>query len=438
MLRKLAEIFKSKELRERILYTLGILIVFRIGTTLIVPGVDPSFIEFTEGDLLSLMNILGGNSLLNFSLFALGISPYITSSIIIQLLSMMEILPKLSDLSKQGEKGRKKLDNATRYLTLLLAAVQGYGTILLMQNNGLAPAGGQPGDAFGTWDYIYITITLVAGSMFVMWLADRISSKGIGNGVSMIITAGIVTTIPSQFNSAYKTFVTFFGSNDVVVKGILNFLLYVLVYLLFIVFVVFIEKSVRKVPLQHSQNTMAASDIHHLPIKLNPAGVIPVIFASSFMTAVVTIASMFGTENETAMKITRIFNMSAEVDGVYWGLMIYIVLIIVFTYFWSYMQLDPHKLSEDLAVGNSYIPGIRQGKETEKYLRKIIGRVAGVGAIALALVAALPILLTIIFDLPSSIAFGGTSLIIIVGVAIEVYDQIKSKLAGKEYKGFMG
>jgi preprotein translocase subunit SecY len=218
------------------------------------------------------MNILGGNSLLNFSLFALGISPYITSSIIIQLLSMMEILPKLSDLSKQGEKGRKKLDNATRYLTLLLAAVQGYGTILLMQNNGqnngLAPAGGQPGDTFGTWDYVYITITLVAGSMFVMWLADRISSKGIGNGVSMIITAGIVTTIPSQFSTAYKTFVTFFGSNDTIVKGILNFLLYVLVYLLFIVFVVFIEKSVRKVPLQHSQNTMAASDIHHLPSRI--------------------------------------------------------------------------------------------------------------------------------------------------------------------------
>ena len=435
MLRKLVEIFKSKDLRERILFTLGILLVFKFGTTLIVPGVDPSFIQFTEGDLFSLMNVLGGNSLLNFSLFALGISPYITSSIIIQLLSMMEILPKLSDLSKQGVKGRKKLDSATRYLTLLLAAVQGYGTIILMQNNGLTPIGG---GEFTTWNYIYITIVLVAGSMFVMWLADRISTKGIGNGVSMMIVAGIVSTMPTQFKTAYDSFVSFIGTNSTIVSGLISYMFYILAYLLFIVFVVFVEKSVRKIPLQHSQSAMAASDIHHFPVKLNPAGVIPVIFASSFMMAIVTIASMFGTDNETAILITNIFNMSVDVNGVYWGLMIYVVLIVLFTFFWSYMQLDPVKLSNDLAVGHSYIPGIRQGKETEKYLGKVIVKVSSVGAVVLAAIAATPIVLTIIFNLSSSIAFGGTSLIIVVGVAIEVYDQIKAKLAGKEYKGFLG
>lgn len=433
MIRKLVEIFKSKELRERIFFTLGIFLVFKIGTTLIVPGITPDIIEFKDGDLFSLMNVLGGNSLQNFSLFALGISPYITSSIIIQLLSMMEILPKLSELSKQGEKGRKKLDNATRYLTIILAAVQGFGTIKLMEGYGLKPV---HGGIFTTWDYIYITITIVAGSMFVLWLADRISSKGIGNGVSMIIAAGIVSTIPTQMMAAYNNFIDFGLSNNVIISGIISFMIYLLAYLLFILFIVFIEKSVRKVPLQHSQNTTKPGDVHHLPVKLNPAGVIPVIFSSSFMMAIVTIASMFGSENKTATLISQIFNMSADVNGVYWGLMIYVFLIIVFTFFWSNMQLDPAKLSENLAQNNSYIPGIRQGRETENYLSKVINRVAAVGGLTLSAVAALPILLTIWFDLNSSIAFGGTSLIIVVGVALETYEQVKSKLAGKEYKGF--
>ena len=180
MIRKLISIFKNKELRERIIFTLGILLIFRFGCTLVVPGVDSSSITFGGSDIFTLMNVLGGGSLQSFSLFALGISPYITSSIIIQLLSM-GILPKLEDYTKQGEKGRKKIDNATRYLTLVLAAVQGYGTILVMKNNGLTPIGG---GQFSTWDYIYITTILVAGSMFTMWLADRITTKGIGNGVS--------------------------------------------------------------------------------------------------------------------------------------------------------------------------------------------------------------------------------------------------------------
>ena len=435
MIRKLISIFKNKELRERIIFTLGIVLIFRFGCTLIVPGVDSSSITFSGSDIFTLMNVLGGGSLQSFSLFALGISPYITSSIIIQLLSM-GILPKLEEYTKQGEKGRKKIDNATRYLTLLLAAVQGYGTILLMKNNyGLAPIGG---GEFTTWNYIYITTILMAGSMFTMWLADRITARGIGNGVSMMIFAGIIASIPNQFLNAYYSFINLNGTSAQMFEGFVNLLIYILSYLVVIIFVVFIEKSVRKIPLQHSQNTtqIRAGDVHHLPVKLNPSGVMPVIFSSSFMMAVVTIASMFP-KSETAAKIASIFNYSTKVDGVYWGLIIYVVLIVLFTFFWSNMQMDSKKLSENLAKNNTFIPGIRQGRETEKYLFRVINRVAFVGGLVLVAIAALPVLLPIYFDLDASIAFGGTSIVILVGVASETYEQIKSKLAGKEYKGFM-
>lgn len=436
MIRKLVSIFKNKELRERIIFTLGIILIFRFGCTLVVPGVDSRSISFNGSDIFTLMNVLGGGSLQSFSLLALGISPYITSSIIIQLLSM-GILPKLEDLTKQGEKGRKKIDSATRYLTLLLAAVQGYGTILVMKNNyGLTPLDG----SFSTWDYIYITTILVAGSMFTMWLADRITSRGIGNGVSMIIFAGIIASIPNQFYNAYQSFVgvNLAGTSADMFSGFVKFLIYVLSYLVVIIFVVFVEKSVRKIPVQQSQNTtqIKTGDINHLPVKLNPSGVMPVIFASSFMMAVVTIASMFPT-SETAMTVASVFNYSTKVGGVYWGLIIYVVLIIMFTFFWTNMQMDPKKLSEDFAMKNAFIPGIRQGKETERHLRGVINRVAFVGALVLVAIAVLPVLLPIYFELDASIAFGGTSVIILVGVASETYEQIKSKLAGKNYKGFM-
>ena len=435
MIRKLVSIFKNKEVRERIIFTLGIILIYRFGCTLVVPGIDSSSITFSGSDIFSMMDVLGGGNLQSFSLFALGISPYITASIIIQLLSM-GILPKLEELTKDGEKGRKKLDNATRYLTLVLAAVQGYGTILLMKNNyGLTPVGG---GEFTTFDYIYVTIILMAGSMFTMWLADRITSRGIGNGVSMLIFAGIVSSVPNQFMQAYYSFADLTGTSSEIFAGFVKLAIYVLSYIAVLLFVTYIEKSVRKIPLQHSQNTtqIKAIDVHHLPVKLNPSGVMPVIFASSFMMAVVTIASMFG-NSEFANKVSAIFNYSAKVDGVYWGLIIYVALIIMFTFFWTNMQMDSKKLSENLVKNNSYIPGIRQGRPTERYLFRVINMVAFVGALVLVGIAVLPILLPIYFDLNASIAFGGTSLIILVGVATETYEQIKSKLASKEYKGFM-
>lgn len=440
MLRKLISIFKNKELRGRILFTLAIILVYRIGCTIVVPGVDSSSITFAENDLFTLMNVLGGGSLSSFSLFALGISPYITASIIVQLLSM-GILKSLQDLTKEGEKGRKKIDQATRYTSLVLAALQGYGVIMTMKTSyGLTGINGD----FKTWDYIYITTILVAGSMLVMWLADKITQNGIGNGVSMIIFVGIVASIPNQLSTAYNTFVTFEGTSAEIFTGLSKFALYLLCYFLIILFVVFIEKSVRKIPLQQSQNTVKmGGDVHHFPVKLNPAGVMPVIFASSFMMAIVTIINLISTNisdidlQNKLNKVSSLFNYSTKVDGVYWGLIIYVVLIFAFTFFWTNLQLNVKDISEKLAKENSFIPGIRQGKETEKYLSGVINRVAFVGAILLVLIAVIPVLLTIVFNLNSTIAFGGTSTIILVGVAIETYDQINAKLAGKEYNRFM-
>jgi preprotein translocase subunit SecY len=386
------------------------------------------------------MNVLGGGSLSSFSLFALGISPYITASIIVQLLSM-GILNSLQDLTKEGEKGRKKIDQATRYTSLILAALQGYGVIMTMKTSyGLTGVNGD----FTTRDYIYITTVLVAGSMLVMWLADKITQRGIGNGVSMIIFVGIVASIPNQIKTAYSTFVTFDGTSSEIFTGLAKMALYILCYFVLIVFVTYIEKSVRKIPLQQSQNTVKmGGDVHHFPIKLNPAGVMPVIFASSFMMAIVTIVNVISTNISntdaqlTLSTISSVFNYSTKVGGVYWGLIIYVVLIFAFTFFWTNLQLNVKDISERLAKENSFIPGIRQGKETEKYLSGVINRVAFVGALLLIVIAVIPVLVTIIFNLSSTIAFGGTSIIILVGVALETYDQIDAKLAGKEYDSFM-
>jgi len=438
MLRKLVAVFKNKDLRRRVLFTLVVILIYRIGCTIVVPGVDSSSITFKGNDLFTLMNVLGGGSLSSFSLFALGISPYITASIIVQLLSM-GLLNSLKDMSEQGEKGRKKIEQATKITSIALGVLQAIGIIKTMETNyGLLPYGAKE---FATWDYVFITTVLVAGSMFVMWLADKITQNGIGNGVSMIIFTGIVASIPNQFQTAYNTFVTFYGTSAEIFTGLCKMGLYVLMYLLMIIFVVMVEKSVRKIPLQRSENTVKmGGDVHHLPIKLNPSGVMPVIFASSFMMAVVTILNLISTNitnvatQQKLMTAANVFNYSTKVGGVYWGLIIYVVLIFGFSFFWTNLQMNPEDLSEKLSKENTFIPGIRHGKETKRYISGVMNRVTFVGTIVLILIAIVPVLLTIVFNLSSVLAFGGTSVIILVGVACEVNDQIDAKLAGKEYK----
>ena len=445
-MKKLASILKNKEIMNRILFTILILFVFRIGAQITVPGVsiDESgeLGKFLSGNNpLSLMNLMGGGTLQSFSIFALGVSPYITSQIIVQLLST-DVLPALSELKRQGQYGRKKMEMATRYLTLMLGAVQAYGIIKTMQNSNYITFNA-PDNAL---TYVYIIIVLLAGSMLVMWLGDQISVKGIGNGISMIIFAGIVSGLPTQMTTA---FMTWCGPNVVnqgdvqAITGVFQFLLYVFAYLLIISFVTFTELAKRKIPVQHSGKggqTQSMAKASFLPIKINSASVIPVIFASSILMTPSIIIAFIDADKANASWL-QIFNMSALYPmpgGWYmpWGLIIYLTLTIAFTFFYANLQINPQQLAENFQKNGSYIPGIRPGNETERYIRKVLNRVTCIGALALAFIAALPPVLTMsgVFGANGqALALGGTGLIIVVGVALELNSQIDGLLAGKSF-----
>ena len=444
-MKKIVSILKNKEIMNRLLFTLLILFIFRIGAQITVPGVklgDDLNQYLSQNNALSLMNLLGGGTLQTFSIFALGVSPYITAQIIIQLLST-DVLPAMTELKRQGQYGRKKIEMATRYLTLLLGAVQAYGIIRTMENSDYI--------TFVTADnewltYIYIVLVMMAGSMLVMWLGDQISVKGIGNGISMIIFAGIVSSLPRQISTAFSKWVlqTVGMGDNAQIAGVFQFVLYVVMYLLIISFVTFVELSQRKIPVQHSGKgggqTQSMARASFLPIKINSAGVIPVIFASSLMMAPQVIVAFIDPNLSTAGWLD-VFNTSKWVQmgdtGWYmpWGLIIYIVLTIAFTFFYANMQINPEQIAENFQKSGSYIPGIKPGNETERYVRKVLNRVTVIGALALAFIAALPPILTLsgAFGNDSSLALGGTGLIIVVGVALELNNQIDGLLAGKSF-----
>ncbi len=448
-MKKILSILKNKEIMNRIFFTIMILFIFRIGAQITVPGVtlvDDLSEYLTENNALSLMNLIGGGTLQTFSIFALGVSPYITAQIIIQLLST-DVLPALSELKRQGQYGRKKIDMATRYLTLLLGAVQAYGIIRTMQSGDVSDyVSFTLLDNLGDLEwigYIYIVVVMMAGSMLVMWLGDQISVKGIGNGISVIIFAGIVSSLPSQIYNAFNKWVTGVWGTGSELSGIFIFLLYIFVYIVIIAFVVFIELAKRKIPVQHAGKsggqTQSMSKASFLPIKLNPAGVIPVIFASSILMAPSVIVA-FIDSSATSATWLQIFSYSTmyEMPGGWsmpWGLLIYIVLILFFTFFYANISINPQQLAENFRKNGSYIPGIRPGNETEKYVRKVLNRVTVIGALALTLIAILPVVLTLsgIFGDDTSLALGGTGLIIVVGVALEVNNQIDGLLAGKSF-----
>lgn len=441
-MKKIAAIFKNKEIVDRIFFTIMIMFVFRIGAAITVPGVTLSDFSFQNNDAFGLMNLLGGGTLQQFSVFALGVSPYITASIIVQLLSM-DVLPALTDLANQGDYGRKKMEMTNRYLTLMLGAVQAYGVIVTMENQSYITL-----KESNFWTYAYIITVMLAGTMLVMWLGDQISSKGIGNGISMIIFAGIVSSLPQQIIRAYQNWLSDKvgqGSQQLFI-GLLQFGVYVLSFLSIIGFITFIETSKRKIPVQHagkSGQTRKMAQASFLPIKINSAGVIPVIFASSIMMAPSIIASFISGSNLDAEWL-KIFNSSATVTMPWfndktwqmpWGLLIYLFLIVVFAFFYAKLQINPEKLAENFQKNGSYIPGVRPGAETERYVSKVLNRITVIGAFSLAVIAALPIILVLLKVVPDqSLALGGTGLIIVVGVAIEINNQIDGLLAGKSYE----
>lgn len=448
---KFVSIFKNKEIVGRIFFTIMILFVVRIGAAITVPGVKAEAEladAMNSGNALAIMDLLGGGALSNFSVFALGVSPYITAQIIVQLLSK-DVLAALTELSKQGQYGRKKIEMATRYLALLLGAVQGYGIIKTMQNSSYISL--TLPDEF--WTYAYIVTVLLAGTMLTMWLGDQITEKGLGNGISVIIFAGCVRSIPIQIRTAWtKWILENQGHGDAaIIRGSFQFALYILAFVLIISGVVFFELARRKIPVQHAGKTGQSASMakaSFLPIKVNSAGVIPVIFASSIMMAPSVIASFISAEAGQAQWL-KIFSYSEmyTMPGINgstwsmpWGLLIYLALIIVFAFFYSEMQMDPASLADNFQKNGSYIPGIHPGKETERYVSKVLNRVTFIGAFALAAVAALPIALVLsgVFGSDTSLAIGGTGMIIVVGVCIELNAQIDGLLAGKSFEEVQG
>lgn len=431
MFSTLSGMLKNKEIRKRILFTLAMLFIFRFGTTITVPNVDTKDLVagLQDNSLFTMMNLLGGGGLEQLSIFALGVGPYITASIIIQLLSM-DVIPALTELSKGGATGRKQIDKYTRYLAVVLGFFQAstmvYG--FSHQYSNLIIGGSSLSSI------LYIATILTAGSMFLLWIGDRISLKGIGNGVSMLIAAGIISRLPYQFQTAWQTMVDT-SSSSATFNGILMFALYILAYLFIIVFVVFMQTAERKIPIQYTSSTVSArkKDMTYLPLKINSASVIPVIFASALMVAPLQIIQMVTTADwvETAKYI---LGMQTPVS-----LCIYVVLTILFTFFYTHLQIDPEKIAENLGKSGTYIPGIRPGTETKQYVNKVLNRITVLGSIGLAFVAVLPHVLPLIpgLTLPSSMGIGGTGIIIVVGVAMETVKQIEGRLTQKSYSTFL-
>ena len=430
MLNFFKEVFKKGELRRKVVFTLGILFVFRLGAGIVIPYIDTSAITSaaTSSGIFGIMNMLGGGTLEKFSLFSLGVSPYITSSIIIELLSM-DVVPALTQWNKEGNTGKKKKDKVTRVLTFALAIIQG-GSLTYAFDKGYSIL-----TSSSIWTYVYVVVVMAAGSMFTMWLGDQITIKGVGNGTSLLIFTGIVANLPNSFISSFKSMVTF-GSTYKTATSLAWYILFVLVYLAIVVFVVFEEGAIRKIPIIYATNTqtvMHTKESTNLPIKINSSSVIPVIFAASVLAAPRTIISFMKSTSTTQM-IDNILNYQKPI-----GFVLYIVMIILFTFFYSNLQIDAKKISEDLKKSGGAIPGVRTGDDTKKYIGTVLNRVTVVGSLFLAIIASIPIIAPEIWKMTSNnaLSLGGTGLIIVTGVALETVRAIKSMLTRREYHGYI-
>ncbi len=424
-------VFKKGELRQRIVFTLGMLFVFRLGAAVTVPGIDASVISSStsSGGILSIISMLGGGMLEQFSLFSLGVSPYITASIIIELLSM-DVIPILTQWQKEGNTGKKKKDKVTRYVTLVLAIIQGTSlTYAFDKGYGILES--------SSWmNYAYVVLVMVAGSMLAMWIGDQITEKGVGNGTSLLIFTGIVSNLPQNFINTFNTLVSFDEGTTTMFFGILWFILFVIVYLAIVIFVVFNEGATRKIPIIYasSSNTvMRTREQTYMPIKINSSGVLPVIFAASVLAAPRTVISFMESSDITEM-IDTILNYQEPV-----GFCLYIIMIVLFAFFYSNLQIDAEKISDDLKKNGGSIPGVRTGKDTQNYISRVLNRVTVCGALFLVIIAAIPIITPVIWELTedASISLGGTGLIIITGVALETTKQIKTLVTRKEYHGYI-
>ena len=420
----------TKDIRQRLLYTLMVLVVFRIGTHITVPGVNASAIEsFASSGFFGILNTFSGGALSNFSIFSMGVSPYITASIVVQLLQM-DILPTFVEWSKQGEVGRRKLNTATRYLTIVIGFFQAFA--ISFGFNAYANYGLINNPGIST--YLLIALVLTAGTMFVTWLGDMITVNGISNGVSIIIFAGIVARMPHDIYEFYVNQLQ--GKADEELYRAYGFTAALAVAILLVVMlVVYIEQAQRRLPISYSKRPTGASEASWLPLKINSAGVIPVIFASSFIALPQTVLSaVHGQYSEESwyQVATNIFDYQKPA-----GASLYIFLIVVFTYFYAFVQVNPEKVAENLQKQGGYILSVRPGKETEHYISGMLLRLSTVGALYLGGISLLPMIAAALWNLPRGLMLGGTNLLIVVGVALEISRQIEGRAIKHKYKGFI-
>ena len=420
----------TKDIRQRLLYTLMVLVVFRIGTHITVPGVNASaIVTFASTGFFGILNTFSGGALSNFSIFSMGVSPYITASIVVQLLQM-DILPTFVEWSKQGEVGRRKLNTATRYLTIVIGFFQAFA--ISFGFNAYANYGLINNPGIST--YLLIALVLTAGTMFVTWLGDMITVNGISNGVSIIIFAGIVARMPHDIYEFYVNQLQ--GKIDEELYRAYGFTAALAVAIILVVMlVVYIEQAQRRLPISYSKRPTGANEASWLPLKINSAGVIPVIFASSFIALPQTVLSaVHGQYSEESwyQVATNIFDYQKPA-----GASLYIFLIVVFTYFYAFVQVNPEKVAENLQKQGGYILSVRPGKDTEHYISGMLLRLSTVGALYLGGISLLPMIAAALWNLPRGLMLGGTNLLIVVGVALEISRQMEGRAIKRKYKGFI-
>jgi len=436
MLNTLRKAFQIEDIRKKIIYTFLMLIVIRFGSQLPTPGVNPEYIQkfFSEqtGEAFNFFNAFTGGSFSSMSVFALSITPYITSSIIMQLLTIA--IPKLEEMQKEGEEGRKKITAITRYITVALA---------LFESGAMAIAFGRQGllVEYNFVNAAIVILTLTAGSAFLMWIGERITEHGVGNGISIVLLINILSRVPSDFTGLYEQFIKGKG----LAKGGLAGLVILLIVLVVVVFVILLQGGERRIAVQYSQKIQGRKTVGgqstHIPLKVNTAGVVPVIFASSLMQFPTVIASLAGKGNGTGIGSQILNGLSSNnwcnPDKPYysWGLAVYILLTVFFAYFYTSITFNPLEIANNMKKNGGFIPGIRPGKPTVEYLTKILNNIIFIGACGLVIVQVIPFFFNGVYG--ANVSFGGTSLIIIVGVVLDTIKQIESQMLVRNYKGFL-
>jgi preprotein translocase subunit SecY len=435
MLSTLRNAFKIKEIRSKLIYTFLMLVVIRFGSQLPIPGVNrdyfSSWFEQNNGGAFNFFDAFTGGSFSKMSVFALSITPYITSSIIMQLLTIA--IPKLEEMQKDGEDGRKKIASITRYVTVALALIESTAMAVGFGRQGLL-------EDYNVLNVITVIAVLTAGSAFLMWIGERITEKGVGNGISIVLIINIISRLPDDFSSLYEQFC----QGKSIPLAVVAALVIVAIILAMIVFVVVLNSGVRKVPVQYAKkiqgNKMVGGQMTFLPLKVNTAGVIPIIFASSLMQFPIVISTLVGYSGTGVWsKIIKLLNQDSWCNPdqpVYSiGLIIYIVLTVFFAYFYTSLTFNPFEIADNMKKQGGFIPGIRPGKPTTEYLNKVLNAIIFIGAVGLVIVAVVPFFFNGVFN--ASVSFGGTSLIIIVSVVLETLKQIESQMLVRNYKGFL-